>query len=110
MLQSLKGKKCNCNVHLQIAELYKSISANYGISFRIEVTGFKKGSVIVEFVVFLESFEKARTNLEVQDLFSQQKSGQNEQTMLGEFTLDSKFTKFSGMYTAMAVRNGTLTK
>ena len=62
------------------------------------MTGFKKGSVIVEFVVFLESFEKARTNLEVQNLFSQQKSGQNDQTMLGEFTLDSKFTKFSGMY------------
>ena len=81
----------------QITELYNSLSTDSGIGFRIVVTGFKKGSIIVEFVIFLESFEKEKTDEELKNIFSQQLAGQDGQILLGEFTLDSNFTRFSGM-------------
>ena len=51
----------------------------------------------LQFVIILESFAEESTDTELINLFSQQMIGQNEQTILGEFTLDSTFTNFSGM-------------
>ena len=78
--------------------MYNSLLADFGLLIQIEVTSFKEGSVIVQFIVYLESFEKAMTDVELENLMNQQLGGLNGPTMVGDFTLDSKFTSFWGRY------------
>ena len=78
--------------------MYNSLLTNFGLLIQIEVTSFKEGSVIVQFIVYLESFEKAMTDVELENLMNQQLAGLNGPTMVKDFTLDSKFTSFWGRY------------
>ena len=78
--------------------MYNSLLADFGLLIQIEVTSFKEGSVIVQFIVYLESFEKPMTDVELENLMNQQLAGLNGPTMVGDFALDSEFTSFWGRY------------
>ena len=66
--------------------------------YGIKVTGFSEGSIIVRFEILFRTL-KQMTNLEVRNVFVFQMqlcTDCDGPTTLGEFTLDSHFTKFGG--------------
>ena len=68
--------------------------------YGIKVTGFSEGSIIVHFEILYKTL-KQMTNLEVGNVFTiqiQLCTDCEGPTTLGEFTLDSQFTKFGGKY------------
>lgn len=66
--------------------------------YGIKVTGFSEGSLIVRFEILFRTL-KQMTNLKVVNVFTIQMEFCTDcegPTTLGEFTLDSHFTKFGG--------------
>ena len=79
----------------ELSEVYRN--SLLGDSFdRIEIEGFSKGSVLVDYYVYFKNFEEQVTTSDLKIVLNQQLEDPLGQTMLGRFMVDPNYTDFIG--------------